>query len=133
VIVIDASAVVELVLDTDLGRRVADRLRFEGELAAPAHLDVEVVSALRRAQLGSWLTARDAAIALIDFGRLAIERVACAPLNHRVLQLRHAMTAGDGFYVALAEALDSTLVTTDLRLAGSNGHNAVIEALSDQP
>jgi predicted nucleic acid-binding protein len=47
----------------------------------------------------------------------------------RVWELRHNLTAYDAVYVALAEALDATLVTRDQRLAQAPGHHARVELL----
>jgi predicted nucleic acid-binding protein len=60
---------------------------------------------------------------------LFIERASHQPLLGRVWQLRESMTAYDGAYVALAEALDAPVVTCDRKLARSHGHRARIELI----
>jgi predicted nucleic acid-binding protein len=45
----------------------------------------------------------------------------------RVWELRHNLTADDAAYIALAEALDATLLTRDRRLAAASGHRDRIE------
>jgi predicted nucleic acid-binding protein len=65
-----------------------------------------------------------------SFEALSIERYPHTTLRGRIWALRHAVTAYDAAYVALAEALDLPLVTSDLRLARSSGHRAVIESFA---
>ncbi|WP_281964812.1 type II toxin-antitoxin system VapC family toxin [Serinicoccus marinus] len=44
-----------------------------------------------------------------------------APMQRRVLELRHNATAYDAFYVALAEALGMRLLTDDQKFARARG------------
>jgi predicted nucleic acid-binding protein len=55
-------------------------------------------------------------------------RYSHASLAGRIWKLRHDLTAYDAAYVALAEALDSPLVTMDARLAQAPGHDATMES-----
>ena len=127
-IVADASAVLELLLLTPRSARLQDLMLAPGErLHAPHLLDVEVTQALRRLLLAGELTEGRAAHALADFGMLVIERHAHGGLIQRAWKLKDAMTAYDGVYVALAEALDASLLTCDARLARSHGHRADIQ------
>ncbi len=57
------------------------------------------------------------------------ERFGHRLLLHRSWQLRDTVRGWDAMYVALAEALDAVLVTTDLRLAAASGPACRIEAL----
>ena len=68
-----------------------------------------------------------AAKALADLADLSLYRYPHIRLLSRVWDLRHNLTAYDASYVALAEALDATLLTRDARLARSVGHEARIE------
>ena len=116
--VLDASAVVELLLGTERGRAVADRVADPRlSLDAPHLLDVEVAQALRRLVSGGELDAEAAAAALDDLVSLDIDRHSHEWLLGRVWILRENLTAYDAVYVALAEALDTTLLTCDRRLA----------------
>lgn len=86
-------------------------------LHAPHLLDVEVTAALRRrVRLGQTRPTR-AFEALADLADLAALRWDHAPLLGRAWELRENVTAYDGVYVALAEALDAVLVTSDVRLS----------------
>jgi predicted nucleic acid-binding protein len=118
VIVLDASAVVELLLDTAAGRRVAMLLEDPAlGIHVPHLLDVEVVSALRRLARDGSIEAAEVAGVLDDLRALDLQRHAHEPLLDRVWALRENVSAYDATYLALAEALDATLVTCDVRLA----------------
>lgn len=51
------------------------------------------------------------------------------PFARRIWALRGNLTAYDAAYVALAEALHATLITSDKKLADSPGHRARIEVV----
>lgn len=76
-------------------------------------------------------TADRAEQAFEDFSKIPIERHAHEPLLPRIWELRDAMTAYDGAYIALAEALGAPLLTCDGRLARAQGHRATIEAIEN--
>ena len=121
-IVLDASALVELLLGTSLGRAIASRIADpETGLHAPHLADVEVAQTLRRYVSDGDLDAAPAAAALADLRALDVERHAHEPLLDRVWALRDNLTAYDAVYVALAEALDAPLLTCDGRLARAPG------------
>ena len=124
-IVVDASAVLDLLLRTSLGDRVLQRMEVVGEsLHAPHLLDPEVVQGLRRYHRQGVLTDLRASQALEDFADLPIVRYPHDVLIDRVWQLRHNVTAYDACYIALAEALDAPLLTTDRRLSAASGIRA---------
>jgi predicted nucleic acid-binding protein len=127
-IVLDASAVVELLLDTPAGRRVGDRLD-DAALAihAPHLLDVEAASALRRLVRDGTIEAHEAEAVLDDLRALDLQRHAHEPLLDRVWALRENMSAYDATYVALADALEATLVTCDAKLARAKGGGGRID------
>jgi predicted nucleic acid-binding protein len=127
VIVIDASALLELLLQTDKAEQIgATALAPDERLHAPHLLDVEVTQALRRLVQLKQVTASRATQVLEDYGQLAIERHVHLPFLERIWQLRDAVTAYDGMYVALAEALDAPLMTCDAKLARAQGHGATV-------
>lgn len=131
-IVIDASAVLEIILRTDKADRLMDRaLEGSQRLHAPHLLDVEVANVIRRLMLRKETTLDRADEAIDDFGKIVIERHSHQTLLPRIWQLRDAMTAYDGAYVALAEALGAPLLTCDGRLARAHGHHATIEAIEN--
>ncbi len=127
-IVLDASAAVELVLATPSGAAVARRLRGE-TVHAPAHLDVEVIGAIRRAVMRQLISDHEGLVAVADFLSLPVRRWPTKPFVQRAYQLRTTHIVADGVYVALAEGFDAPLITCDGRLAHSHGHDAEIELL----
>jgi predicted nucleic acid-binding protein len=127
VIVVDASAAIAYLIDSgEEGQWVRETVRREGEVAAPHLIDVEVVSALRHALRRRDVTPRQADDALSDFESFAMIRYPMTGFLSRIWALRSTVTPYDAAYVALSEALDVALVTTDLRLAHSRGHGAEI-------
>lgn len=121
-IILDASALVELILDTSTGQLVADRIADPAEgLHVPHLADVEVVQALRRYVREGEIDANAAEVALDDLRELDLQRHAHEPLLERVWALRKNLTAYDAVYVALAEVLDGVLLTCDRRLSQAPG------------
>jgi len=125
--VLDASAALELILDTEAGLRVADRMGGRISLHAPHLLDVEVLSALRRFERSGEVPPGKVEQARADLLQLPLERHPHTILVQRAWELRRTTSAYDAMYVALAELLDAPLVTRDARLARSHGHRARIE------
>jgi predicted nucleic acid-binding protein len=129
-IVLDASAVLELLLVTRSGRRLAERLRpSEISLHAPQLVDLEVAQAIRRYVLSGALSASRGHLALQSLAELDLERYSHTPLLPRIWALRKNLTAYDAAYVALAEVLEATLLTGDQRLAAAPGVLAEIELI----
>ena len=108
----------------------AARARLRGEtLAAPELVDLEVASVLRRQNRAGMLDNRRAELAIIDLGALPMVRASHLALLRRCWELRENVTTYDAAYVALAEALDATLLTGDRRLAHAAGPTCTIELL----
>jgi predicted nucleic acid-binding protein len=121
VIVVDASVLATaLVDDTAEGGRVRSRLRGT-ELAAPEIIDLEVLSVLRRLRSAGNVTEIRAGQAVADLKAFPIDRAPHRPLVARCWELRANLSPYDAAYVALAEALGTTLVTADARLAHAPG------------
>ncbi len=130
-IVLDASAVVELLLGTTAGQTVARRIADPDEsLHAPHLLSVEVAQVLRRLAASGQLTTRRGREAMDDLADLPIERYDHESLLARMWALRANLTAYDAAYVTLAEALAAPLLTLDERLAAAPGHRATIELVT---
>jgi predicted nucleic acid-binding protein len=128
-IVVDASAILELLLNTPHAPRVAERLFAAREtLHAPHLLDLEVVQVLRRHAAAGALSEPRGIQALEDLGDLPLERYPHHLFVDRIWALRHNLTAYDAVYVALAEALAAPLVTRDATLARGR-HQARVEVL----
>jgi predicted nucleic acid-binding protein len=130
VIVVDASALLEFLLQTSLGARVEARLfRDEDEFHAPHLVDVEVVQGLRRLVRTGEVSSGRADEAIADLTDLDLHRHAHLDLLGRAWKLRENISAYDAMYVALAEAIEATMVTCDGPLAKAPGHRARIEVI----
>lgn len=118
--VIDASAVVEVIC----GGPAADSIKAHvvtADVAAPAILDLEVLSALRRLERAGEIDGSRALTAVCDLAQLRARRVPLADLASSAWMLRNNLRIADAFYVALARVLGAQLVTLDARLAGAPG------------
>jgi predicted nucleic acid-binding protein len=116
-LVLDASAIVEALLGTDLGVKVRARMRGH-HLHAPAHLDAEVLSALGRLHRGGELSDASAAAALAELATAPIRRHPLASLLSGAWERRENQRLVDALYAELAASLDSApILTTDARLA----------------
>jgi predicted nucleic acid-binding protein len=129
VIVVDASAALEVLLETPLGLRHADDI-FDQERHAPALLDIEFTQVLRRLTLAREIEPHRAKLLLDIFADWSFVRHGHTPLLRRIWELRSAVSAYDAAYVALAEVLNMPLLTCDGKLARSHGHSAEIVLLS---
>ncbi len=115
-IVVDASALVDLLLGTPRAAGIAAALATESEVHAPELIEPEALGALRRWLARGWIGADAANRAVNELGELRLVRHAQAPLRCRVWALRDRCSTYDGCYLALAQSLDAELVTTDARL-----------------
>ncbi len=120
-LVIDSSLVVAALVDSGEIGTWADHLLATDDLAAPHLMPVEVANVLRRAVMASEISADTAALAYADLLSLRVELFAYEPFAARVWELRENVTAYDGWYVALAESLDTKLATLDVRLTKAAG------------
>lgn len=129
-IVLDASAAIEVLLRAPAAGALEARLFAPGEaLHAPHLIDLEVAQVLRRHVLAGQIAADHGASALAVWLAFAVTRHDHRTLAPRIWALRDSMTAYDAAYVALAEALDAPLVTTDGKLARAPGHSARVEVV----
>jgi predicted nucleic acid-binding protein len=128
-IVVDASAVIDLISVTGRKHPLYDRLSGE-RLLAPDFLPIETASGLRGMNLGGKLTDAEISDAAARLPRLRIDLHASLPLIPRVLALRHNFSAYDASYVALAETCGCPLLTYDKRLAKAARKYCAIEVVS---
>jgi predicted nucleic acid-binding protein len=130
VIVLDASAAVDWLLQSPVAHRIESRIfsRIES-LHAPELMDLEVAQVLRRLVREGTLTASRAEGAIEDLMDLRITRYPHLLLLPRIWQLRHNLSAYDAAYVVLAEKLGATLLTRDAKLASAAGHSAIVEVV----
>ncbi|WP_298863018.1 type II toxin-antitoxin system VapC family toxin [uncultured Microbacterium sp.] len=124
-LVVDASAVAEVLLGTEAGRRAA--VLIDGhELLAPQHLTAEVASVIRGWSLSRQITDEQALRALGEFESLGVEQVPMMSMLPAVYALRHNVSAYDAMYVVLARAAQCSLLTLDARLAAAAPDCAVL-------
>lgn len=132
-LVVDASAVAELLLGRPAGESVSLRLREHAfDLHAPHLLDVEVLSALRRVVAAGDASAARAGEAVTDLLDLPIERYGHDGLVPRVWELRENFSPYDATYLALAEAITehgAPFLTADARLARAAGSHTAVSVL----
>lgn len=128
--VLDASVVVDALVVAgrpgDLGRA---ELRKLSELQVPAMFTAEVTSAMRALVLRQALSPIRAATALTEVLAMKTLGYPFEPFARRAWELRDAMTIYDAWYVALAERLETELVTADKRLADASGPRCLIRYL----
>jgi predicted nucleic acid-binding protein len=128
VIVVDASALLEVLLNTPAAGVIAARLFASGEsLHAPHLIDLEVVQVLRRYARAGELDASRGLEALEDLAELPLIRYPHDLFLPRLWELRQNVTAYDAAYLALAETLEARLVTRDAALRSAPGHRAWVE------
>lgn len=117
-IVLDASALVDVLADRPARDAVLDRL--DQPITAPAHQPAEVLSAITRLVRAGELTPARAAQALSEAAALEQDlRPVDGELLLRAFALRDSVRVLDGLYVALAERNGCPVLTTDMRLAGA--------------
>ncbi|MBK9102662.1 MAG: type II toxin-antitoxin system VapC family toxin [Austwickia sp.] len=132
-LVVDASVLAVALLD-DGGDGDHSRTRLRGEdLAAPSLIDLEVVSVWRGLERAGGLDPRRVAFALEDLRSLPLQRADPGALLPRCWELRGNLTVYDASYVALAEALQATLLTGDRRIARTPGPRCHIEVVTPAP
>lgn len=129
-IVLDASAAIDWMLQTPAGQRVDKRIFSQNEsLHSPHLVDLEVAQVLRRLVREQAVSVYRADEAIRDLLDLRITRYPHSVLLPRIWQLRGDFSAYDAAYVVLAETLGATLLTRDARLASASGHHATVELI----
>lgn len=127
-IVLDASAAIDWLLQTAAGQRIETRIYSRGEsLHAPHLLDLEVAQVLRRLVREAAVSAQRADQAIQDLQSLRVTRYPHVVFLPQIWRLRHNLSAYDAACVALTEQLGATLITRDVRLASASARGVRIE------
>jgi predicted nucleic acid-binding protein len=128
VIVLDASAAIDWLLQTAAGQRIENRIYSRGEsLHAPHLLDVEVAQVLRRLVRDAAIPVARADQALQDLLDLRVTRYPHFVFLPHIWRLRHNLSAYDAAYLALTEKLSATLITRDAGLASASSRGLSVE------
>jgi predicted nucleic acid-binding protein len=128
-LVVDASCLCEVLIGGPDADTICRRLASDADQAAPHIVDVEVFGVVRREHMRGRLDRTEAAQAVEDLEAWPGERFGHRLLLRRAWELRHTVRGWDAMYVALAEALDATLLTADRRLAAAAGPTCPIETI----
>jgi predicted nucleic acid-binding protein len=127
-IVLDASAAIDWLLQTAVGKQIDTRIYAHGEsLHAPHLLDLEVAQVLRRLVREGAVSGPRADQAIKDVLDLRVTRYPHFVFLSHIWRLRDNLSAYDAAYVALAEKLGATLITRDARLASASVRAVSIE------
>jgi predicted nucleic acid-binding protein len=126
-IVLDASALIDLFVYPRPNAALRRRVESAGALNAPHLLDLELLDVLRRLVRVGVISADRADVVRDDVAGLPVHRYPHDAMADRIWALRHNLTAYDAAYVALAEVLDCPFVTADGRIARASGHAAEVE------
>jgi predicted nucleic acid-binding protein len=129
-LVVDASCMVQVLTGRSGAEEIRRRLERDADQAAPHAIDVEVFGVIRRDLLNRRIDGTAAEQAIDDLRSWPAERFGHRPLLARAWELRDSVSGWDAMYVALAEALDATLLTLDRRLASAPGPRCAIEVPS---
>ena len=123
--VVDASSMVEYLLETSIGMRVAEIIE-DAQLIAPEIMDAEVMSTLRGAVLNGRLEPSRAEAVIASLSQAPIERVSHQGLSLLAWRYYQNVSAYDAFYLAVAHINDIPLITCDGRLARASGLNVEV-------
>jgi predicted nucleic acid-binding protein len=125
-LVVDTSAMVHVLLRRPANPRLLDRIASD-EICAPHLIDLEFLHTLRRHVRRNAITLDQAADSRRDFAAMPLIRYAHSGIVNRIWELRDNLTAYDAAYIALAETIGCTLVTSDAKLSKASGHLAAVE------
>jgi predicted nucleic acid-binding protein len=124
VIVADASIIVHLIVDAAVDPNIIEIVRRAEKLVAPHLIDLEVLNVLRKRRQQNKISKERLELAFDDFNSIPIDRLGTNQLNSRIWELCNNLTPYDASYIALAESLDISLLTRDVKMANAPLHRA---------
>ena len=116
-IVVDASFILYVFLDSVDDPTYLDTIETKGDLVAPHLIDLEFINAIRKQLRLKLISENRANQAIADFDDLVLERKSIHHLNSIIWGLRNNFTPYDAAYVALANDLAIPFLTRDQKLA----------------
>lgn len=128
-IVADASAIGDVLLDKPRAPAIRSVLSGHSTLHVPEHFHVEIASLLRRHALRGELDEQRRIQALSELRELRVVRYSVVALLDAVWDLHASLSAYDAAYLALARRLDLSLLSCDAGLgqaAQAEGRLAVL-------
>ncbi len=128
-IVVDASFLIHVFLDSAVDPTYLDILETKGDLVAPHLIDLEFLNAIRKQLRLELISEKRAAQALFDLNDLELERKTTYNLNNIIWGLRHNITPYDAAYVALAADLVIPFLTRDQKLAAAVKAHTKVELI----
>ena len=120
-VVVDASAIVAVLIDSGRVGTWAEDVVADAPLAGPELVLAEAGNILRRLERAGEISRLEATSAYRDLLQLDLTLFPFAPFSERIWELRGNLTCYDAWYVALAEALECGLVTLDAKLGRATG------------
>jgi len=128
VIVLDACAALDWLLQTPAGRRIDERI-FSGResLHAPGFIDLDIVRGLHRLSDREKVSFPRIDQALEDWMDVRITRYPHDLFLPEIWRYRHSYSPREAAYLALAKKLRATLLTRDRALMSGNGSVAGIK------
>lgn len=129
-LVVDASCLVEVVIDSPRSEHIRERMAADPDQAAPHVVDIEVFSVIRRFRMLGRIDETAARQAVDDLRLWPGERYGHRLLLERAWELRDSVRGWDAMYLALGEALGATVLTIDQRLGRLTGIDCPVEVLS---
>lgn len=128
-LIVDASALYEVIVGSPKAAVIRSRMLGDGDLHAPHLIDAEVLSVIQRHHQRGLLDATAARQSVVDLALWPARRWDHRRLLERCWDLRANVRGYDALYVALAESLGGTLLTCDLRLARATGPTCPIDVV----
>lgn len=125
-LVIDASAMVDYLVDSPLAARVAERIA-NNEILVPAHFDAEVLSALGRLHRGGELSEAEVETRVALTAQAPFHRHLLAPLLEGAWERHHNVRLVDALYIELANQVDATIITTDSGMSAASAKAEQVE------
>ncbi len=132
-IVVDASALAEIVLRSERAPAVEALLPDTEVLIAPDIIGAEVLAVIRKMLTTNLIDGAVAERAVENLASAPVRRMTTEHLIREIWSFRHAVTPYDACYLALARAVGAPLVTFDSRLARAGAFGVDVRCPATSP